>query len=142
MSLEYKCERCGTAPEKRGFDEGIDQEQAAAIRIGEVQTNFGVVWAMCIECRRQWVKWLNNNKSMHEYSEHGFRLQHWRLTHRKTGAADVEVGLVILRKLNELDAQLYNEAMRWFEEGKKNVKKTKARSDSEPNDEFYGGSDD
>jgi hypothetical protein len=146
MYKEYKCERCGAAPEKKGYDEGIDQESAAALRITEVQTNFGVVWAMCIDCRREWVKWLNNNKLMQEYSRTGFRLDHWRIAHRKTGKADVEEGLKLIDKLNELDAALYNQSTEWFEKGKAPEKPTKLRAARDDNDEYenrgFGGSDD
>ncbi len=133
MSREYKCERCGIAPEKKGYDEGIDQESAAAIRIAEVQTNFGIVWAMCLECRREWVKWLNGNKTMQEYSRAGFRLEHWRVHHRKTGNGDIEAGLKLIDTLNELDTKLFAESTEWFK---------KTSSASKPQKSSFGVIDD
>ncbi len=115
MHKEYKCERCGAAPEKKGYDEAIDQESIAALRISEVQTNFGVIWAMCIDCRRDWIMWLNNNKTMHEYSRTGFRLDHWRIAHRKSGKADVEEGIKLFDKMNQLDTDLFNQSQEWLE---------------------------
>lgn len=133
---EFCCERCKAAPEKTGYDGGIDQESAAALRIAEVQTNFGILWVMCIDCRKEWVKHLNNSETMKEYSRNGFRLEHWRIAHRKTGKEDVEVGLKLVDKLNELDAKLYEEALEWMDKGKpKPAPKVRVRRDE---DEFGG----
>ncbi len=136
---QFCCERCKVAPEKRGFDEGIDQESAATLRIAEVQTNFGILWVLCLDCRKEWVRHLNDSPTMHEYSRNGFRLEHWRMAHRKTGKEDVETGLKFVDLLNDLDSKLYTEALAWMDKGKpaETVKTRKARKPA--GDEFGDG---
>lgn len=142
MAKEFCCERCKAAPEKEGYDNQISQESAAALRIAEVQTNFGILWVMCIDCRKEWVKHLNNSPTMKEYSRNGFRLEHWRIAHRKTGKEDVEVGLKLVDTLNDLDAKLYEEALAWMDAGKpKSAPKVRIRRD-EAESEFGAEFDD
>lgn len=113
----YCCERCKVAPERKGFEDEVDQESVAVLRIAEVSTNFGVLWVLCINCRRDWLRFLNSCKSMREYSEYGFRLEHFRTAHRKTGLEDVERGFSFIKKLNDLDEKLFAEAQEWLEKG-------------------------
>ncbi len=96
--MSFCCERCGVQPEPSyGNDSAQDSPQA--IRLTEVQTHFGVLAIMCIDCRKMWQKFLNQNKNMRLYSETVFRIEHWRVSHRKTGAADINEGLGYLRTL-------------------------------------------
>lgn len=127
MAKEFCCERCKVSPEKRGYDEGLDQESAAALRIAEVQTNFGILWVMCVECRKEWIDQLNKSPTMREYSRAGFRLEHFRVAHRKTGKEDVEVGLALLDTLTALDDKLNAEAIVWMNANKKSAPKSRAR---------------
>ncbi len=112
----FRCERCKIAPERKGgFDDGgFDQESAASVRLAEIQANFGFIGFMCLNCRREWTRWLNVSKTSREYSETGFCLDHWRTAHRKTGTGKLDEGLALIRKINDLDDRLYNEAMAWL----------------------------
>lgn len=115
--MPFCCERCDASPEKKDFDDGYDQETVASIRLMEMQTNFGLIALMCYQCRREWTYWLNTNQAMKEYGIVNFRLDHWRVAHRKTGKADVEVGLALLAQLNSLEATLYSESKNWIHAG-------------------------
>lgn len=127
MSLSvFHCERCQDTVERKGYDEGIDPESAALLRLAEVQTNFGVLVVMCIKCRREWMRWLNKSQAMREYLRTGFRLEHWRMAHRKTGKEDVETGVKLVDILNELDERLYNEAWAWIKAGPAAGEKSRA----------------
>lgn len=115
----FCCERCGVAPERKGYDDAeIDQESAAILRIAEVTTAFGVLWVLCINCRREWLRFLNSCEDMRTYSEYGFRLEHFRTAHKKTGTEDVEKGVGFIKRLNELDKSLFIASQEWLESGK------------------------
>lgn len=129
MGQEFCCDRCKAAPEKKGYDDEIDQESAAAVRLTEVQTNFGLLWMLCIDCRKDWYKWLNSHSLMKEYSQYNFRLRHWTVAHRKTGTECVEKGIAILNKLNELEDKLMEEGTKWLATGQKALTKTRRRDD-------------
>lgn len=141
----YCCERCGVAPERKGYDEAeIDQESAATLRIAEVNTAFGVLWVLCINCRREWLRFLNSCEDMRTYSEYGFRLEHFRTAHKKTGAEDVEKGVGFIRRLNELDKSLFAASQEWLESGKTAVGERRSKKMDKPRnhgDIMYGYSD-
>jgi len=105
------CERCHAAPDD------YDDKASAQIRLGEVQTNYGILTFLCFDCRREWQRVINSSPVMREYSETAFRLEHWRVYHPRTGQGDVEAGVQFVRKLNELDEKLYNETVSWIKDG-------------------------
>ncbi len=109
------CERCKAAPErKEGYGDEIDPESASVVRLQEIQTSFGITAVLCIDCRKEWLKWLNDSKTMCDYSEHSFRLEHYRMAHRKRGDMPVEEGVALIRTLNRFDQQLHSEAAEWI----------------------------
>lgn len=121
------CERCGISPDK------YDEDSQAVILL-EIQTSFTFNAVLCLQCRRSWYKFVNASQNMRVYTENGFRLEHWRIAHRKSGKEDVEVGLGFVRKLNDLDEVLNNEAQAWLEAGRKGKRRNKG-SDDEEDDE-------
>lgn len=129
------CERCGVSPDK------FDEDSQAAIRLLEIQTSFTFNAIMCLDCRRAWYKFINHSTTMREFTETGFRLEHWRMAHRKTGQEDVEKGLSFVRKLNDLDEKLNDEAVDWLKAG---VAKERGRGDRSlrVHDDDFGRDDD
>jgi len=113
------CERCGAAPEKQGFGESeeIDTESAMTVRLQELQTNFGFNTVLCIDCRKAWLRWINKLPLMRQYSEAGFKMEHWRLQHRRLGTGDLTQGLGLLQEINDLDDKLYDAAHFWVRAG-------------------------
>jgi hypothetical protein len=119
------CERCGTSPDK------YDEDSQAAIRLLEIQTSFTFNAVLCLQCRRDWYKFVNASTNMRVYTENGFRLEHWRIAHRKSGKEDVDVGLGFVRKLNDLDEVLNNEAQAWLEAGRKGKRRDEEDDDQD-----------
>lgn len=113
----FRCERCKIAPDRKDYGGDFDQESAAAVRLSEVNTNFGVIAFMCLNCRREWMRYLNTSALMKRYSEAGFTLAHWQTMHRRTGKGDLNEGLALFRAVNDMDEDIHKEAMAWIKAG-------------------------
>ncbi len=113
----FRCERCKIAPDRKDYGGDFDQESAAAVRLAEINTNFGVIAFMCLNCRREWVRYLNGSAIMKAYSEAGFKLAHWQTFHRRTGKGSLDEGLGLFRTVNNMDEGVYQEAMDWIKAG-------------------------
>ncbi len=109
--MACSCDRCETTVEQ------YDSDTAQRVRLTEISTNFGLLALLCLNCRRSWTRHMNQSTLFREYSEISFRLEHWRISHRKTGQADVNVGLGFLRDLTSLDDKLLTESVNWIKSG-------------------------
>lgn len=135
MPKTFCCDRCKAAPDKNEFSEDFNQESVAVVRLTEVNTNFGLLAVMCVDCRREWTSWLNKLKTMREYSETGFTLEHYRTAHKRTGTQPISDGINILRKLNDLDDRLFEEATRWIKAGPSKAERERRFHESEQHEE-------
>lgn len=109
--MALACERCSAS---KGSEY---EEQEDTLRLNEVATHFGVLTILCFDCRKAWNKYLNTCDMMKEYSEASFRLEHFRLAHRKSGSGNVEDGLELLRNINKIEDDLCYKLTNWIRAG-------------------------
>lgn len=110
--LPRPCDRCGAGT----FDTDYTEDKSVITPMcAEVHITSSVITWLCFNCRRAWHRTIDEHSLAIEYEESSFIFENWKIrVNKDTTDAEVEKGLELYRKMNNLERQINNFANEWL----------------------------
>ena len=81
----------------------------------EVQMAFGLVAWLCIDCRREWHKFVKNHELNRKYMKAQMALEFWKARVCPTTPPEsLEEGIKLIMEVDDLELLLNDEANKWL----------------------------